>query len=271
MPEYYIRTPDHESSRGPFNIAKLLTLAEAGQVSENTLYYDEDKEEWIPFALNEELKNQVFPKREKLSLKIAGAETERVDDELANPEAKKHDVEEMLAAAEGKTEETKHLKRRSQSFNKAASLATGGLGLSFLLSAVCLIFPHFALIQAFYSDETMSQVLNYPILLVGIVDLFLALFLFLAITELFPFLRARSMITLGFGLYIGWAIGDPTIMILSVFAGLGVFLATIAQTFSVMIVSLVLAILGNGALAYLAINGRFEGFFELAKWNLIAV
>ena len=45
MSEYYIRTPEQDESRGPFTVSKLNTLAEAGQVKENTLYYDEDKEE----------------------------------------------------------------------------------------------------------------------------------------------------------------------------------------------------------------------------------
>ena len=53
MLEYYIRTPEQDESRGPFDASKLRTLAEAGQVTENTLYYDEDKEEWIPMASNE--------------------------------------------------------------------------------------------------------------------------------------------------------------------------------------------------------------------------
>ena len=70
MSDYYIRTPEQNESRGPFDISKLLTLAEAGQINPNTLYYDEEKEEWIPIALNDALRAQVFPEREKLSLKI---------------------------------------------------------------------------------------------------------------------------------------------------------------------------------------------------------
>ena len=69
MADYYIRTPDYENSRGPFDAAQLLSLAEAGQITENTLHYDENKEEWVPIALNEKLNALVFPEREPLSLR----------------------------------------------------------------------------------------------------------------------------------------------------------------------------------------------------------
>jgi hypothetical protein len=50
MADYYIRTPEREESRGPFDASQLLTLAEAGQITENTLHYDESKEEWTDWA-----------------------------------------------------------------------------------------------------------------------------------------------------------------------------------------------------------------------------
>ena len=50
MADYYIRTPDREESRGPFEASQLLTLAEAGQITENTLHYDETKKSGPPLA-----------------------------------------------------------------------------------------------------------------------------------------------------------------------------------------------------------------------------
>ena len=70
MADYYIRSKDDNDSRGPFDLSKLQTLAEAKQIDENTLYYDEEKEEWLPVGLNAELKAAVFPVREKLKLNI---------------------------------------------------------------------------------------------------------------------------------------------------------------------------------------------------------
>jgi hypothetical protein len=78
------------------------------------------------------------------------------------------------------------------------------------------------------------------------------------------------MLTLGFGVYVGWALGDPLIMGLTAAAGIGIFLATLSQSMGTMILAFVLGIGGNGYLAYLALNGRFDGFFESIALNLIA-
>ena len=116
MADYYIRTPDREESRGPFDSSQLLTLAEAGQITENTLYYDETKEEWIPIALNERLQKDVFPQREKLSLKVHQTSEEQADPETESAPVEQEglNVEAMLAAAEADTEETRHLKKKDQ-------------------------------------------------------------------------------------------------------------------------------------------------------------
>lgn len=266
MQDYYIRTPDHEESRGPFNISKLLTLGEAGQINENTLYYDEDKEEWMPFALNEELKAQVFPERKKLELKISekGKETEETPKEAKKVEQErpKIEVDDMLAAAEGTTEDTKHLKKKEESFQKAASIASSGIGLMMLLSAVALLLPHFEIVDAAIQQEAYSTVLNYPFVVVGLFDLVMAIFLFLAVTEIYPLLRTRGMVTLGFGLYVGWALNDLTLMGASAAGGIGIFVATVARTYSTMLMAILLGIGGNGYLAYFALTERFSGLFE---------
>lgn len=271
MSDYYIRTPDNEASRGPFDISKLQTLAEAGQITENTLFYDETKEEWIPIALNEALKASVFPERKRLSLKAAeeASDVSHVDDEADPENSNRLDVESMLAAAEGQTEETKHLKQKAQSFDKAVSLASSGIGLLFILSAACLIFPHYAIVKEFITEETYSMVLNYPFFVLGIFDLLMALFLFLAITEIYPLLRTRAMLTTGFGIYVGWSIGDPILMGTTALAGIGIFAATLAQTYSSMVVAIILGLAGNGYLAYLSLTGRFNGFFDITNLNLI--
>ena len=271
MPDYYIRTPDHEESRGPFDPSKLQTLAEAKQITENTLYYDETKEEWIPIALNEELKNQVFPQREKLILKVGkagGAPTVEGEAPVAEEQSGLN-VADMLAAAEGQTDETRHLKKKQESFEKAAGLASSGIGLIMLLSAVFLLMPHFAVVSEAIDEDMASTIINYPFIVLGLFDFLMAIFLFLAVTEVYPVLRGRAMLTLGFGIYLGWSLGDPTLMIVSAAAGFGLFFATIARSYPTMIVALALGIGGNGALAYLAIAGRFAGFFDEVQFEII--
>ncbi|MEO0510213.1 MAG: GYF domain-containing protein [Verrucomicrobiota bacterium] len=268
MAEYYIRTPEQDESRGPFDVAKLATLADAGQITENTLYYDETKEEWIPIALNEELKTHVFPEREKLSLKI-----EDNEDSSENEEAEEEDginVEDMLKAAEADTKETRHLRQSQKSFERAVALASMTLGLMMLLSAVSFIFPHLAIIQGAVDEQLYSSLPNYPFLLLGVFDLFMAVLLLLSVTDIYPLIRGRSMIGLGFGVYLGWAIGDPQLMLLFGLGGIGVFLATITQKISVMIAAILMGIGCNGILAYLAISGRFDEFYSIVQINLIA-
>jgi hypothetical protein len=276
MPDYYIRTNDHEESRGPFDPPKLQTLAEADQITENTLYYDETKEEWVPIALNKELKNQVFPRRDKLILQVGKAtqKTEAKNGESATEEEEEEEesglnVEEMLAAAAGETEETSYLKKDQKSFEKAAALATSSIGLMMLLSAVVLLIPHLTVVNAAFQQERYSSILNYPFIILGLFDFLMAVFLFLAVTEVYPLLRGRGMLTLGFGVYLGWSLGDPILMVCSVAAGFGIFYATIARSLPTMLLAMVLGIGGNGTLAYLAISGRLSGFFEAVHFEFI--
>lgn len=271
MADYYIRTPDREESRGPFDASQLLTLAEAGQITENTLHYDETKEEWVPIALNEQLKAAVFPDREKLSLKMNQSKGDASDAEPSEAPAEQEglNVTDMLAAAERDTEETRHLKKQEESFQKAAALSTSSIGIMMMLSAVTLLAPHFPAINEALSAEEVSTIFNYPFLVIGLFDFLMAVFLFLAVTEVYPLLRGRAMLTLGFGLYVGWALGDPMIMLASAVAGFGIFYATISQSYSTMLVAIALGVGGNGALAYLSIIGHFAGFFDTVYFELI--
>lgn len=269
MADYYIRTPDREESRGPFDASQLLTLAEASQISENTLYYDESKEEWIPIGLNQQLKAEVFPENETLSLKINPPEEASTQVEYNPAEQGGIKVTDMLAAAERDSEETRHLKKQEESFHKAAALSSNSLGLMLLLSAVALLTPQFSAINEAISAGKVSTILNYPFMIIGLFDFIMAVLLILAVTEVYPLLRGRAMLTLGFGIYVGWALGDPIILIASTAAGFGIFYATIAQSLSTMFVALALGIGGNATLAYLAMIGHFAGFFDRMYFELI--
>ena len=280
MADYYIRTPDRAESRGPFDAKQLQTLAEADQINPNTLYYDEAKGEWVPLALNESLTSEVFPKAKKLTLKMgrskdtpsaASTPAAEVEAEAEEEEAESLNVEAMLAAAEADTEDTRYLKEQQQSFEKAVALANPGIGLMLLLSAVGLLIPHASVITTAFSKADYASLINHPLLLVGLFDCVMAGCLFLAVTEVYPLLRGRGMLGCGFGLYLGWALGDPLVMAACATAGVAIFYATIAQNYAVMLATLLLGIIGNGALAYLACMGHFSEFFERVHFNLLTV
>lgn len=264
MSDHYIRTPGQDESRGPFDISKLETLAEAGQITPNTLYYDAEKEEWIPIALNETLHAQVFPKRKKLSLKI------QKEEKVATGEARSSiQVESMLMAAEGDTEEKRILTRQKKSFERAANVSATGLGIMMIFSALFMILPLFTIIQGVIKNNGVVDIFKYPTILVGLFDWILGVLLILSVTEVFPLARWRALLTLGFGVYAGWALGDPLLIGLATAASIGIFLATISQSLRTMILALILGIGGNGYLAYLALDGRFDGFFKGIVLNLI--
>ena len=119
MGEYYIRTPAHDESRGQFDLAKLQTLVEADPLNKNTLYYDETKSEGIPVGLKGELNEARFPEKKNLNLKARSEPIAALDDDPAEESA--FGVEEILAAADGDTEETPHLKGKQKSFERATS------------------------------------------------------------------------------------------------------------------------------------------------------
>lgn len=267
MPEYYIRTPEQDESRGPFNIDKLLTLAEAGQVTENTLYYNEENEEWVPIGLNEELKAQVFPKAESLKLHIGVDKKDGASSE-GSGEVTGINVQDMLKAAEADTKETRHLKKSQKSFEQAVALASMTMGLMMLLSAISFFIPHLESIQGAVNEGLYTNLLNYPFLLVGFFDVIMAILLLLSVTEIYPLLRGRAALGLGFGVYLGWALGDPLLMLAFGLGSAGIFLATISQRLSIMLVAIIIGIGGNGALAFLAINDRFVEFYNSAQLNL---
>lgn len=269
MPDYYIRTPENAESRGPFNIPKLQTLAEADQISENTLYFDEDKEEWVPIALNPELKEAVFPEKKKIELKVDVNAGEQADGIGGDDEVTDINVEDMLAAAEADTPETRHLKKSKKSLNQAAAIASTGLGVIALASAIGLIVPHIKIISVLMSEQNMGGVVNQPFLMLGLFDLLIAIFLFLSVTDIYPVARARAAFGVGFGVYVGWSMGLPVLMLAWGLGSFGLFLGTVSNRISMMLFSILIGIGGHGYICYLALSGEFAEFYENAAMNIV--
>lgn len=139
-----------------------------------------------------------------------------------------------------------------------------------ILSALFMILPLKPIIQAALDADNIVTIVNYPTILIGLFDLILGILLLLSMTSVFPLARGRAMLTLGFGVYVGWALADPLLMGLAAAAGIGIFLTTISQSMGTRLLAFVLGIGGNGYLAYLAFNGRFDGFFDTIVFNLVA-
>ncbi len=275
MAEYYIRTPDRDESRGPFTPAQLLTLAEAEQVDINTLYYNDFKEEWLPIATNPELKEQVFPKKEKLKLKID--KPEDAEEKTKKKKKKKKDAKEkvrstvsdMLAVAENDTKHARSKRKQEKSFERANFITSNGLCLIMLLSAATLLVPHLTVMKEITSDRSTSLklILNYPLIIVGLLDLIMSIYVYFGDRKLNPILRVRAMLALGFGVYIGWALDDLYILLASASFGLGTLWSTLSRRFLSSILAVALGFGGSAVLAYLALSGYFNGFLESVQFE----
>src|SRR5262249_32838969 len=95
--EIYIRNANETEARGPFSTQQVADLAEAGQVTAESLIYDAATEQWVALNTNSELMAVVFPEKKKLVLKAKEIKTLNKED----PNAKAITVDDMLAAAEG--------------------------------------------------------------------------------------------------------------------------------------------------------------------------
>ena len=66
--ELYIRNATDTEAKGPYGAEQLLSLAETGGLTAETLYYDATTEQWATVGSNAELMGQVFPEKKKLKV-----------------------------------------------------------------------------------------------------------------------------------------------------------------------------------------------------------
>jgi len=253
MAEYYIQEPGSDEAKGPYDPGRIADLMEAGKASEETLYYDEDREDWLPLMECEEIRNAVNPSQAPLGLRPKENSDDSLndDDELL-PEMK---VDEMLAAAEGNTDETRHLKKKHRQAETAAAVSLPALAVIMLLAAIMNIWPNVGVINSLQEDGEWGMLIDHPLLIVGVFDLFLTLCCILSVTDCFPLIRFRMMLGLGFFSYVFWSWGDTTMMIAVALGSFAAWLCTITLNLYAMIAGAVLGIVGMGAVAVLTVLG----------------
>ncbi len=255
--EYFIRGPEEETARGPYGIDELLTLAEAGKLTPDYYYFDPRMESWAVISSNEPLKDKVFPEKQKLTLrKKETSEIESLNEPDHEGESVK--VEEMLAAAEGHTSETKHVRQRVLWMERAASLAVPILGLMLLISALSVLYPSWNIITAIIDEEEGAYGLLFqkPIVVLGALDLIMGAFLLLNATEIFPLIRFRAMVGAGFFFIIyaaHYINGDPAgfwMALASLAFGLGLYVCTLTLNFTLMVLAGAVGIAGCLGIAW---------------------
>jgi len=249
MQEFYIRKEGDEDSRGPFTLEQLASLIEAGQIDRQTFYYDSVAEKWVEIQSNIELVQILFPVKKKLSVRTKDV-VETVNLNSGEEEAP-ITVEDMLAAAEGNTEETRNKRNRSRDRARAAQWAMRATSLMLVISAAGLLVPNLEKV----AELDLFTLLSTPEIVIGAADLVIAMLLFLEWTEIYPAVRIRAALGLGFfAVYFG-ALPGQGLALASVLAGslAAFFLTMICNVWGVVTLSLI-GLAGMGGFAYCLLN-----------------
>jgi hypothetical protein len=250
MAEFYIREADSDEASGPYTPERLADLIEAGRASAATLYYDETREDWFPLSGHPELQQVFHPEEKRVHLRQRQQPTARPPAlDQADTERPPVTVDEMLAAAEGKSRETRHLKAQERRMTKAASTSLPVLALLMALCAFIDIYPYWDVVNIIRQERTWSLLLEYPMLILGLVDIFLLVCCVLAVTDAFPLIRVRAMLGLGFFTYIFWSWGELPQSLAIAVGSLCIYLCTATLNLYVVILASVLGIVSLGALA----------------------
>ncbi|OPZ74528.1 MAG: hypothetical protein BWY82_00658 [Verrucomicrobia bacterium ADurb.Bin474] len=257
MSEYYIKQPDTDHARGPLTLEQLVSLAETGTVTQETLLYDETKEKWKPLSSYKDLLPQVFPEKKRIQLK---RDTEKrglfglgKKEEDPDPDTGVN-VEGILAAAEGKTADTKHKYEALESMEKAASIALPGMGILLLISGITLLFPEIEHLFL-YPDTGFLVILSRPFLLFGAFDIFCGIAALLAVSETFPVIRFRAALGLGLFGFMFWAWSSPLLAAMVAITSFCMFMITISKRNTTMTVSVIIGIVCALVVAYFSFSG----------------
>ncbi len=241
-PEYYVRGINDAEARGPFNVDQLASLAEAGQLTPETYYYDATTEQWLTLSTNAELKAKIWPEKKKIAFKEKEFKAINTDKTDSAPPIT---VQQFLDAAEGKTDDTKGKKDKSLEMMKAAIWGTRGAAVIMLISAVALMLPGIDALMAMDVGKLMEK----PLILLGAIDLFVGVLLLLGMINLYPFVRFRAVFGLGFLGFILWSQGDSTAIVALAAGSVGLYFSTIFVSYLPLAVTLLAGIGGMAALA----------------------
>ncbi len=244
--EFYIRDASETEARGPFNLEQLVSLAEAGQVTLETLYYEATTETWAEIGSNPEVKDAVFPEKKKLRIKAKEIHS-------LNRPADSHapiTVDEMLAAAEGRTAETKDKRDPEVAASRAARFGMWAVVLMLLACAAGEMLPASDALMAL----DMSKLALQPLVFLGGADLFLAVMIALGVTTLYPFVRFRAAVGLGLFGFLFYTQGYHPQLMPVILGSAGLYLATVFLSLVPVLVSATAGLFGMGAVAYFLLS-----------------
>lgn len=240
--ELYLRNATETEARGPFNVQQVADLADAGHVTPDTLIYDATAEQWVALSSKEELVASIFPPKRKLELKpkeITGLNT-------ADAGAKAISVTDMLDAAEGRTAETRGKGDPAIAMMRAARVGMIAATITLVFAAAAEALPHTAALMSMSGPALLAN----PLAVLGAIDLFLAIMLALGVTALYPLIRFRAALGLGFIGFIFYAQGVSSELMLAVAVGsIGLYACTLVVS---MVPAILAGLAGVGGMGLLA-------------------
>jgi len=257
MSEYYIRQNASSEAQGPLSVSDLQTLAQAGKVTPQTEHFYDDNIGWQPIEANAGLKNELWPQKQKLSLKKS---TPSPKPTVAPVAAPVRSVEEMLNASQGKTKATEHITKKKRWENKTASLSLPLLGVAHLAMGGLMLLGSSESLALLIEKQDPAILLSAPILIVAAILLLIGGALALSVAGVYPLARYMALFTMGYlciqswnclyeGLSLGWGLLGAGIGF-----GLGFYITTVTLNFAAFCVSMVVAYAGIACYAWAALK-----------------
>lgn len=242
MQELYIRNATETEARGPFNVQQVADLAEAGQVTADTLIYDANTEQWVALNTNPELMQSIFPEKKKLSLKAKEIKTLNKADDKTKPIT----VNDMLDAAEGRTDDTKGKADPAIAMARAAKIGFIGAIATLVVAAAAEALPGTEALVSMEAEKLLKQ----PLVILGALDLGLAVLLGLGMTSIYPFVRFRAALGLGIMGFMFYSQGLTTSLAGVAVGSVGLYFCTICVSFLPAVLAAIAGVAGMGYLAW---------------------
>ncbi len=203
MESLYIRQPNEEQGRGPYNQEQLESLAATGHILPDTLF-STDNSEWFTVQARPDLYIQLFPPQKTIRLKKSvhpATPDATATTSAATTEAPQDELTRILKG------DSKATKKETPS--RVAALLTSPLpwvnqltGLVMLLAAWTFLTHNPGKIVEVFSNPIL--LLEHPTLAVGMIDLLVTLFLFLGASGLHSYVRSRLLVMAGVALIYFW-------------------------------------------------------------------
>jgi len=206
-----------------------------------------EDEKWVAIGDNAEVKTSVFPEKKKLMVK---KDLKVVTLNKENDSAAPITVTDMLAAAEGRTDDTKDKSDPAIAMARAAKVGMWSCIVGLVCSAIGEIVPS---IDAVMTMDP-AKILPYPLVFLGALDVGLALLLILGVISLYPFVRFRAALGLGFIGLMYWTQGIHLPLIAVILGSVGLYISTIFVSYLPIAIAAGLTLAGMGGFAWFALT-----------------